>query len=70
MTQPFLTEVKRWTARRKAALVEAVREGRVSRHLALKAHDLSEEELAAWERAWLAHGVAGLASTKNRGAKE
>ena len=51
---------RRWSARRKAAVVEAVRAGRLAPEAALRAYALSEEEFAAWERAFDRHGVGGL----------
>ena len=57
---------RRWTPRLKAAVVRAVRAGRLT-PLELR-HDyaLTEDELAAWERALDRHGVGGLRVTRLR----
>ena len=49
-----------WSAQRKAAVVEAVRAGRLTPEAARRGYALSEEEFAAWERAFDRHGVGGL----------
>ena len=55
---------RRWTPRLKAAVVGAVRAGRLAPEAARRAYGLSEEELAAWERALDRDGVAGLGFTR------
>src|SRR6516225_5768378 len=55
---------KRWVARRKAAVVTAVRSGAISLEEACRRYHLSEEEFHAWERGIEAHGVAGLRITR------
>jgi hypothetical protein len=55
---------KRWVARRKAAIVNAVRSGEMNIEDACRYYKLSTEEFAAWERAIEAHGVAGLRVTR------
>ena len=57
-------DTKRWVARRKAAVVDAVRSGTMNIEDACQYYMLSREEFAAWERAIEAHGVAGLRSTR------
>jgi hypothetical protein len=57
-------DTKRWVARRKAAVVDAVRSGTMNIEDACQYYMLSFEEFAAWERAIEAHGVAGLRSTR------
>ena len=42
--------VRRWTVRRKAAVVHAVRNGLLGVEEAAKRYSLSREELQAWER--------------------
>jgi hypothetical protein len=54
----------RWVARRKAAIVNAVRSGEMNIEDACRYYTLSTEEFAAWERAIEAHGVAGLRVTR------
>lgn len=51
---------KRWVVRRKAAVVAAVRSGRITMEEALRRYQLSEEEFLSWQRALEAHGLAGL----------
>ncbi len=54
---------KRWVARRKAAVVTAVRSGVISLEEACRRDELSEEEFRSWERGIAAYGVAGLRVT-------
>ena len=53
-------DTKRWVARRKAAVVIAVREGVISRGKACDWYQLSSEELASWEVAFKEFGTTGL----------
>jgi Protein of unknown function (DUF1153) len=55
---------KRWVVRRKAAVVAAVRSGRITMEEALRRYQLSEEEFLSWQRALEAHGLAGLRTTR------
>jgi hypothetical protein len=66
MPSPYLPllDTKRWVARRKAAVVTAVRIGAISIEEACRRYHLSEEEFLAWERSIAAHGVAGLRITR------
>jgi transposase-like protein len=57
-------DTKRWVARRKAAIVNAVRNGEMNIEDACRHYELSTEEFTAWERAIEAHGVAGLRVTR------
>jgi Protein of unknown function (DUF1153) len=57
-------ETKRWVARRKAVVVDAVRCGALSLEEACHRYRLSVEEFHAWQRAIEAHGVAGLRVTR------
>lgn len=56
--------VKRWTIRRKAAVVTAVKSGTITREEACARYQLSEEELLAWENAFETYGLPGLRSTR------
>ena len=56
-------DTRRWVASRKAAVVEAVEAGLISRGTALETYSLSEEEFASWEAAVATHGVAALRAT-------
>ena len=55
---------QRWVARRKAVIVDAVREGALTIDEACRRYQLSLEEFHAWEKAIEAHGVAGLRVTR------
>lgn len=57
-------ETKRWVARRKAAVVAAVRSGAIDLEEACRRYELSEEEFHAWERGIAAYGVPGLRVTR------
>src|SRR5215470_802641 len=50
-------ETRRWSSRRKAAVVIAVRTGIIARAEACERYALSEEELAAWEIAFQRSGI-------------
>lgn len=57
-------DTKRWVARRKAVIVNAVRSGAISLEEVCRRYDLSVEEFLAWQRAIETHGVAGLRVTR------
>ena len=54
----------RWTVRRKAAIVEAVRGGWVPVKEVCSLYKLSVDELLAWERDIDRYGVPGLRATR------
>jgi hypothetical protein len=54
----------RWVSRRKAAVVAAVRSGRITMEEVLRRYQLTEEEFLSWQRAFEAHGIAGLRATR------
>ena len=54
----------RWIARRKAAVVAAVRSGRITMEEVLRRYQHTEEEFLSWQRAFEAHGIAGLRATR------
>ena len=60
---------KRWTARWKAAVIEAVREGRASLDEVCRLYSLSVDEFLAWERdldpAWARSGTRSIAARKS-----
>jgi hypothetical protein len=56
--------IVRWTARRKAAVVEAIRSGEISLPWALIEHDLTSEELDEWMRLYDTDGIRGLLTTR------
>jgi Protein of unknown function (DUF1153) len=55
---------KRWTIRRKAAILAAVRAGQITFEDACRRYQLTEDEYLAWQRAFDAHGLAGLRVTR------
>jgi hypothetical protein len=55
---------RRWTVRRKAAVVLAVHHGRIGLDEACQRYMLSPEEFAAWEQAIDRHGIYGLRVTR------
>jgi hypothetical protein len=57
-------DTKRWVARRKAMIVNAVRSGVISLEEVCRRYELSVEEFQAWQRAIETHGVAGLRVTR------
>jgi hypothetical protein len=56
-------DTKRWTVQRKAEVVTAVRNGRVSLDEACQRYMLSTEEFLTWQRLVDMHGIAGLRTT-------
>jgi hypothetical protein len=57
-------ETQRWSSRRKAAVVAAIRGGVLSSQQACERYMLSLEELAAWEAALDRNGIPGLRVTR------
>ncbi len=57
-------DTKHWVARRKAALVAAVRSGAIGLEEACHRYELSEEEFLTWERGIENHGIPGLRITR------
>ena len=55
---------KRWVVRRKAAVVAAVRSGKITMEEALHRYQLTEEEFLSWQRAFEGHGLPGLHATR------
>lgn len=55
---------RRWTIRRKAAVIEALRRGALSLEEVHKRYALSIEELRAWERDFDRQGLYGLRATR------
>ena len=65
-------DTKRWVITRKAAVVAAVHNGKISRDEVCRIYNISAEELLNWERLLGMHGPAGLRVTqvqKYRGPK-
>lgn len=59
-----LAGTKRWSIRRKANVVAAVRGGLIDLDEACARYMLSVEEFLAWSRAVDRHGILGLRTTK------
>ncbi|HEX3418173.1 MAG TPA: DUF1153 domain-containing protein [Stellaceae bacterium] len=59
-------DTDRWVARRKAAVLAALRSGAITMEEACRRYALSEEELLAWQRAFEAHGLSGLRAARLR----
>jgi hypothetical protein len=57
-------DTKRWVVRRKAVVVQAVRNGSISLEEARERYKVSIEEFLAWERAIDRYGVPGLRATR------
>jgi hypothetical protein len=57
-------ETRRWSSRRKAAIVTAIRAGVLNRQEACARYRLSLEELTAWETALDQNGIPGLRVTR------
>ena len=57
-------DTRRWVASRKAAVLTAIAEGRLSRAAACARYRISEAELRLWERAVECAGVPGLRVTR------
>jgi hypothetical protein len=55
---------ERWTVRRKAAVIEAVRGGWMPIEEACRVYNISVDEFLAWERDIDRNGVPGLRSTR------
>ena len=57
-------DTNRWVARRKAAVLDAIAAGVLSRAEARARYHISEAELRLWERAVACAGVPGLRVTR------
>jgi hypothetical protein len=54
----------RWTPRRKRAVIEALDAGQISTADAFERYALTPEELNAWVKMFLRHGLYGLRGTR------
>jgi hypothetical protein len=59
-----LPHMKRWTVRRKAAVIAAVRAEMLTVEEACEQYHISLDEFRAWERDFEQHGIPGLRSTR------
>ncbi len=57
-------DTARWVARRKAAVLAAIDDGRLTRIAACARYGISETELRLWERAVACAGIPGLRVTR------
>jgi hypothetical protein len=57
-------DTKRWVARRKAMIVNAVHSGAMSLEEVCRYYALSVEEFVTWQRAIETHGIPGLRVTR------
>ncbi len=57
-------DTRRWVARRKAAILDAIAAGTLSRTEACSRYGLSEAEIRLWERAVACAGTPGLRVTR------
>lgn len=57
-------DTKRWVPRRKAVIVNAVRNGAINLEDVCRRYELSVEEFLSWQGAMETHGVAGLRVTR------
>ncbi len=57
-------DTRRWVVRRKAVVVQAVRNGTITLQDACRRYNLSVEEFLAWQRAIERYGIPGLRVTR------
>ena len=57
-------DTKRWVIRRKAQLLRAIEDGRLTRAEACARYNISDAELRLWERAIACAGIPGLRVTR------
>jgi len=58
------SDTVRWSPRRKASVVNGVRNGTISLEEACERYQLSAEEFLGWQEAVDAHGIGGLRVTR------
>jgi hypothetical protein len=56
--------IRRWTIRRKLAVLQALHDGDLTLEQVRERYALSVEEIRAWERDLEQHGVYGLRATR------
>jgi len=59
-------DTQRWSIRRKAEIVAAVRGGLLSLEQACSIYTLSAEEFSSWEHCIVRYGLAGLRTTRTQ----
>ena len=63
-TEPPALNTRRWTIRRKLAVLQALHDGDLTLEQARERYALSVEKIRAWERDLEQHGVYGLRATR------
>jgi transposase len=63
------TNTKRWVVSRKAAVVTAVRKGKITLEEVLRRYQLSEEEFLSWQRAFETYGLRATPVRRHRGPR-
>ena len=61
---PRSADHKRWTVRRKTAVLQAVQSDQIDLDDACRLYDLSVDEFRTWQRAFERYGVPGLRATR------
>jgi hypothetical protein len=56
--------IRRWTVRRKAAVLTAVATGKITREEVCSRYQISMEEFLSWQRAYENFGLPGLRTTR------
>jgi hypothetical protein len=56
--------IRRWTVRRKAAVVTAVATGKITREEVFRRYQITAEEFLSWQRAYESFGLPGLRATR------
>ena len=64
MTELPPANTRRWVVRRKAAVVAAVQNGKITLEEACRRYELTEEEFRSWQRDYQSYGLAGLRATR------
>jgi len=64
IADPLPLAADRWVVRRKAALIEAVRNAEITLDEACRRYQLSPEEFTGWLAAFDKHGAPGLRVTR------
>ena len=60
-------DTRRWVVRRKAVVVQAVRNGTITLQEACRRYSLSVEEFLGWQHAFDSHGLRGLSVKRLQG---
>jgi hypothetical protein len=63
---PAPGEAVRWTPRRKVAMLNQLATGGITQEAASRLYGTSAEELAEWRRAYEAHGLKGMRTTRGQ----